>query len=67
MEMYVQQNAENSYPNVVSGEADWLVGEDIMINRKALRDMKNPANATTVGAGNEQPTKYKGMYWYSGF
>lgn len=37
-----------------------------MIGEEALRDMRNPANTATVGTGNEQPTKYKGTYWYFG-
>ncbi|MDD2916506.1 MAG: M4 family metallopeptidase [Candidatus Gracilibacteria bacterium] len=66
VELYVQQNAENSYPNDISGESDWLVGEDATIDTRALRDMRNPANSATVGVGNEQPTRYKGTYWYTG-
>lgn len=31
-----------------------------------MRDMRDPANSLTVGTGGEQPTKYKGTYWYSG-
>lgn len=65
VEMYVQ-TASNNYPDVTPGQADWLIGEDVMIGEKALRDMRNPANTTTVGTGNEQPTRYKGTYWYFG-
>ncbi|MDD5197505.1 MAG: M4 family metallopeptidase [Candidatus Gracilibacteria bacterium] len=67
VEFYTQQSATDIYPNTGSGQADWLIGEDAVIGRTALRDMRNPANSATVGTGNEQPTKYKGNYWYFGF
>lgn len=66
VELYAQQDAKNMYPNTGSGQADWLIGEDIMIGTRALRDMRNPANTATVGTGNEQPTRYHGTYWYGG-
>lgn len=66
VELYAQQSAENMYPSTGSGLSDWLIGEDIMVETAALRDMRNPANTATVGSGNEQPTKYKGNNWYFG-
>lgn len=38
------------------GESDWLMGEDIMQNKKSMRDMIHPNNCN-------QPCKYKGKYW----
>lgn len=66
VESYVQQSAMNLYPKTTSGQADWLIGEDATIGITALRDMRNPANSAVVGTGNEQPTKYHGLYWYNG-
>ena len=66
VESYVQPSAMNAYPNTTPGQADWLIGEDAIIGQTALRDMRNPANSAVVGTGNEQPTKYHGLYWYNG-
>ncbi len=65
-EFFGQADDRASYPATHAGQADWLMGEDCWVSSPALRDMRNPANAATVGAGNEQPTLYKGSYWYSG-
>lgn len=70
VEIENQPNDRASYPNAAPGKGDWLIGEDVLrlpgISYKSLRDMRDPANVATVGAGGEQPTKYKGTYWYSG-
>ena len=66
VEFYSQVDDRASYPVENPGRADWLLGEDCWVSSTALRDMRNPANPATVGAGNEQPTRYLGTYWYSG-
>lgn len=54
------------YPSRSPGTADWLCGEDCWLSSVALRDLRNPRNTVTVGAGNEQPSRYRGTYWYTG-
>ncbi len=70
VELLTQVDDRASYPNAAPGKGDWLIGEDILrlpgIGYSSLRDMRDPANTVTVGTGGEQPTKYKGTYWYSG-
>lgn len=66
IEIYSQPNGRGLYPNKQAGYSDWLCGEDAWLSDKALRDMRNPANTVTVGAGNQQPSRYKGTYWYFG-
>ncbi|HBA82551.1 MAG TPA: hypothetical protein DCZ95_00510 [Verrucomicrobia bacterium] len=66
IEFFGQADDRASYPSRHAGQADWLCGEDSWLDSTALRDLRNPANAATVGAGNEQPTRYRGTYWYSG-
>ncbi|MDD4016996.1 MAG: M4 family metallopeptidase [Kiritimatiellae bacterium] len=66
VEFYGQPDDRASYPATNAGQADWLMGEDCWLASPALRDMRNPANAATVGAGGRQPTRYKGSFWYSG-
>jgi len=66
VEFYSQPDGRANYPSRVAGTADWLMGEDCWLSSTALRDLRNPANAATVGAGSEQPTHYKGTYWYTG-
>lgn len=70
VELLNQQDDRASYPNSAAGKGDWLIGEDVLrlpgIGYSSLRDMRDPANSVTVGTGGEQPTKYKGTYWYSG-
>ncbi len=67
VEFYAQPDNRAAYPNKSPGTADWLMGEDCWVVTPALRDMRNPKNTATVGAGNEQPTYYKGQYWYTGW
>jgi thermolysin len=66
VEFMSQPDGRNSYPARTAGRADWLLGEDCWLSSTALRDMRSPGNAATVGAGNEQPSRYGGRYWYSG-
>ena len=66
VEFYAQLDGRSSYPNIVAGYADWLMGEDAWLSSTALRDMRNPSNTNTVGSGNEQPSRYHGTYWYTG-
>jgi Zn-dependent metalloprotease len=54
-----------SSPAAPPGTADWLMGEDCWLSSTALRDMRNPRNTATVGPDNEQPSRYKGEYWYT--
>lgn len=65
-EFALQPDGRAAYPASIPGASDWLLGEDSWIVTTALRDMRNPTNTVTVGAGNEQPTRYKGTYWYYG-
>ena len=66
VEFYSQADGRAAYPTNPPGTADWLCGEDCWLSSIALRDMRNPENTATVGAGNEQPSRYQGTYWYSG-
>ncbi|MEI6809403.1 MAG: M4 family metallopeptidase, partial [bacterium] len=66
IEFHCQPDGRDLYPGKSAGTADWLLGEDCWISSKSLRDMRSPSNPLTVGAGNEQPSRYKGTYWYYG-
>jgi thermolysin len=66
VEFNFQADNRSGYPNKKPGTADWLCGEDCWVSSTALRDLRNPANSATVGSGGEQPSKYKGTYWYTG-
>lgn len=63
VEFFAQPDGRSSYPAKSAGMADWLCGEDCWLSSAALRDLRNPANTATVGAGNQQPTRYRGTYW----
>jgi Zn-dependent metalloprotease len=65
-EFYAQEDGRASYPSANPGQADWLIGEDSWKATTALRDMRNPANAATVGMSGRQPSLYKGSHWYNG-
>ena len=64
IEFYAQQDGRSSYPGKQAGKADWLLGEDCWLSSTALRDMRNPSNASTVSG--YQPSRYHGQYWYDG-
>lgn len=66
VEFHYQPDGRANYPSRAAGKADWLVGEDAWLSATALRDMRNPSNTNTVGVGNEQASRYKGTYWYTG-
>ncbi|MDI6774942.1 MAG: M4 family metallopeptidase, partial [Verrucomicrobiota bacterium] len=66
VEFYAQPDGRTNYPAAPPGVADWLMGEDCWLSSTALRDLRNPRNAATVGAGNEQPSRYKGAHWHTG-
>ncbi len=66
VELYAQPDGRGGYPGKTPGLADWLCGEDSWLSSVALRDMRNPRNTGTVGAGNEQPSRYRGNFWYTG-
>lgn len=65
VEFFAQQDGRVAYPGKVAGKADWLIGEDCWMLTTALRDLRNPRNAGTVGTG-VQPSRYKGANWYTG-
>jgi len=65
IEFNFQADNRSNYPTKSPGTSDWLCGEDCWLSSTALRDLRNPANASTVGTG-VQPTRYKGTYWYTG-
>ncbi|MDX9868570.1 MAG: M4 family metallopeptidase, partial [Kiritimatiellia bacterium] len=62
-----QPDGRADYPGATPGHADWLMGEDSWLEATALRDLRDPSNPDTVGAGNELPKLYQGTYWYTGF
>jgi Zn-dependent metalloprotease len=66
IEFYAQSDGRIYYPNTISGAADWLMGEDCWKSSKALRDMRNPSSTVTLASGAQQPSRYKGTYWYYG-
>ncbi|MGD0651989.1 MAG: M4 family metallopeptidase [Verrucomicrobiia bacterium] len=66
IEFYAEPDGRALYPNKSPGTADWLCGEDCWLSSVALRDLRNPSNVATVGAGNQQPSRYKGTYWNPG-
>ncbi len=66
IEFFGQADGSASYPVCHAGQADWLCGEDSWLTSTALRDIRNPSNAATVGDGQEQPSRYHGTYWYYG-
>jgi Zn-dependent metalloprotease len=66
IEFYAQPDGRGLYPGKSAGTADWLIGEDSWLSSTALRDVRNPRNTATVGSGNEQPSRYKGTYWFTG-
>jgi Zn-dependent metalloprotease len=66
VEFHVQPDGRGFYPDKAAGTADWLAGEDAWRSTVALRDLRNPHNPATVGAGNEQPSRYRGTFWYDG-
>ncbi|MBI3986240.1 MAG: M4 family metallopeptidase [Lentisphaerae bacterium] len=63
VEFYAQPDARAVYPSCVDGNADWLLGEDCWLSTRALRDMRNPRNLSTVGVTGRQPTRYQGLFW----
>ena len=65
VEFASQPDGRNKYPSFVSGQADWLMGEDCWSGvSTAIRDMKNPSSAST--AYSPQPSRYHGSLWYYG-
>lgn len=64
IEFFQQPDGRSFYPSRSPGTADWLVGEDSWLSSTALRDMRNPGNAATVGTSGRQPSRYKGTLWY---
>jgi thermolysin len=66
VEFMSQPDGRDAYPGRTAGRADWLLGEDCWLSSTALRDMRSPGNTATVGAGNEQPSRYRGSRWYAG-
>ncbi|MBI4861843.1 MAG: M4 family metallopeptidase [Candidatus Riflebacteria bacterium] len=67
-EFQVQPDGRSSYPGSQAGRADWLMGEDATVHSWATagRDMRNPGSTTTLASGSQQPSRYHGVYWYTG-
>ncbi|MEI6644612.1 MAG: M4 family metallopeptidase [bacterium] len=63
IEFFGQPDGSSLYPQASPGMADWLCGEDAWLRSTALRDLRDPKNVTTVGAGNQQPSRYQGDFW----
>ena len=63
IEFWAEPDGRANYPGKVAGTADWLCGEDCWLSSVALRDLRNPSNVATVGAGNQQPSRYRGTHW----
>jgi Zn-dependent metalloprotease len=59
VEFFMQPDGTSSYPEAVAGQADWLIGEDAILSRTALRDLRNPQRYNL-------PSYYKGTNWYIG-
>lgn len=66
VEFDTQFDGRSYYPSASPGKADWLMGEDSWKSSTALRDMRNPRNAATVGSDGVQPSRYFGENWYAG-
>ncbi len=66
IEFATQPDGRTNYPGKQPGTADWLLGEDCWLSAPALRNMREPGNAATVGTSGRQPATYKGDYWYYG-
>lgn len=66
IEFWAQPDDRPSYPSKHAGQADWLMGEDCWLSGSALRDMRNPSSTVTLAAGDQQPSRYQGTYWYTG-
>ena len=54
--LYKIFNTDEDLENDLQGDADFLIGENLGVTMKYLRDMKNPENAN-------QPKTYKGRFW----
>jgi Zn-dependent metalloprotease/subtilisin family serine protease len=63
VEFASQPDGRALYPGRAPSVADWLVGEDCWVSATALRDMRSPGNAATVGSSGRQPSRYKGTHW----
>jgi thermolysin len=61
-----QPDGRNLYPGKRAGYADWLLAEDCEVSVTAMRDLRNPSSTNTLAAGDQQPSKYRGTYWYTG-
>ncbi len=66
IEFACQPDGRHLYPYKLPGTADWLIGEDVMLQSVALRDMRSPSSAKTLSAEDRQPSRYMGTLWNSG-
>ena len=66
IEFYYQTDGRYLYPYKLPGTADWLIGEDVMLQNIALRDMRSPHSAMTLDYWSRQPSRYHGTNWYYG-
>jgi hypothetical protein len=58
--MYEKFNANESKQDDLFGNADWLMGKDLQMNGKYLRNMASPTSAS-----QPQPDRYKGPHYVS--
>jgi hypothetical protein len=54
--LYQIFNTDKDLENDLQGEADWLIGENLGITMKYLRDLRNPESM-------KQPKIYRGKFW----
>lgn len=58
VEAYFQPDGRSYYPNSYPGHSDWIIGEDVVIDRSPRRDMRNPNRVN-------HPSRYNGTFWAS--
>ena len=56
--MYDRHNNSSDQDDDIRGEGDWLIGEDLDMSGKYLRNMKSPEDSP-----QPQPSKYKGRHY----
>ncbi len=66
VEFNTQPDGRDLYPGKRAGYSDWLLAEDCEVSVTAMRDLRNPSSTITLAAGDQQPSKYRGTYWYTG-
>lgn len=66
IEFTYQPDGRHLYPYKLPATADWLIGEDAMLQNVAMRDMSNPASTKTLNNWDRQASRYQGTLWYAG-